>query len=67
MKPAAKPRGRPKTTGRYETRAELCEMIWRFYQRPGVSGEDVSKIVRASHRVVLDILGSGEGKPAHST
>lgn len=61
-----RPRGRPKATGRYATREELCEMVWRFYRSPKLTIADVARVVRVSERVVHTILETREGMPAES-
>lgn len=63
--PAAqhKSRGRAKTTGRYATRKELCDNIWRMYQHSPAHVADIARVVRVSETVVHKVLDNKEGMP----
>ena len=54
-------RGKPPTTGRFDTRAELCEFIWREYLHGPRSASQVAVAARVSPQVVHKILNTKEG------
>lgn len=58
-----KTRGRAKSAGRYETRAELCDMVWRLYRDTKAKVSDIARITRASEGVVHKIIEGKEGMP----
>lgn len=56
-------RGRRKTTGRFQTREELCEWVWNTYWHTKASAADIAKQCRVSEGTVNNILNSLEGRP----
>jgi hypothetical protein len=56
-------KGRPKTTGRYETRQELEESVWRQYYETAKSIVDISRFCKVSATVVSNILDDKGTKP----
>ena len=58
-----KKKGKKKTTGRYETRAELCDDVWSLYLTTPAKQADIARITRVSETTVANILDSKEGYP----
>jgi hypothetical protein len=56
-------RGRRPTTGRFDTRAELCGWVWSQYQNTPANISDIARQCRVSAAVVAKILDAGEGRP----
>lgn len=56
-------RGRKKTTGRYETREELCREVWRMYLDTPRNISQVALVCRVSETIVRIIMDTKEGYP----
>lgn len=56
-------RGRKPTTGRFETRAALCDFVWASYGRTTAKAPQIAVNARTTEAVVNKILNTGEGKP----
>lgn len=54
-----------KTTGRYETREELCDLVWRWYTRGAMSQADIARVSRVSEGTIANILNKKEGYAAY--
>lgn len=54
---------RRKTTGRFDTRAKLCEAVWREWLYSKRNQADIARYCRVSPMTVANILNSKEGKP----
>lgn len=59
----AETRGRKPTTGRFESRGELCRAVWNLHLNTPCSQIDIAVRCRISHPTVRSILNSGEGRP----
>lgn len=57
-------RGRRPATGRFATRAELLEWIWRNYLHTPATPADIARQCRVSSTVVNKILNTKEGRDA---
>lgn len=66
--PTAKvaPRGRRKTTGRFDTREALCAAIWSTYLHTPAKRSDIARSCRVSAATVKNILETKEGYPTLS-
>lgn len=62
---AKRPRGRAKSTGRFSSREELCDAVWRNYLGTKANISDVARACRVSATTVSNILDSKEGYPAN--
>ena len=58
-----KTKGRKKTTGRYDTREELCAEVWNLYLNTASNCTTVGRATHVSLGTVLKILNSKEGYP----
>jgi hypothetical protein len=58
-----RPRGRAKSTGRFTSREELCDAVWRNYLGTKANIADVARACRVSASTVSNILDSKEGYP----
>lgn len=54
-------RGAQPATGRFDTRAELCEEIWRSHRFSPAKVADIARKCRVSTYVVNKILNTREG------
>jgi hypothetical protein len=52
--------GRPKTTGRYDTREELEETVWFLWKETACNVRDISRQTRISDGTVNLILGENK-------
>lgn len=58
MKPGPK-----RSTGRYDTRAELCAAVWELYGNTGMSIAQVARSCRCGYGVAWQIIDKKEGYP----
>jgi len=49
-------RGRPRTTGRYETRVKLEFWVWHYYKETSAKVTDIARICAVSTTTVDNIL-----------
>ena len=62
MTDTAKPRGRKKATGRYDTREELVDYVCSAYHNGPQNQAQIATAARVSAGVVQKILDGEEGK-----
>lgn len=51
--------GKKLTTGRYETREELVEQIWKWWDMKGTTIPQIASVTRVSETTVRKILDAG--------
>lgn len=58
---------RPKSTGRFETRAEFCIEVWNMYLHSPRKISHIAKLCRVSEATIHTILNTKEGYPSGTT
>lgn len=54
--------GRKLTTGRYETRNDLVDTVWRLYKNTDANQSAIAKITKVSESTVATILAQLKGE-----
>jgi hypothetical protein len=55
-------KGKPKTTGQFDTREELVAEVWNRWRNTPSNIADIARAVRVSDGVVHHILNTKEGR-----
>lgn len=59
-----KARGRKPSTGRYETREELCKEVWNLYLNTPLCTVEIARACRINEAATHKIINKKEGYPS---